>query len=449
MIRYRSPRLGALALLGAALLAGGLPTAAARATGPAVPPADPTGSWIVVLKDGASLSGTRSLAAESGTDVAHVYESAVHGFAARMTGARAAELAADPRVAYVEPDPVLHVLDDPAPARADATDPDDPAPGDAPAPARPEPAPSLLPAPAPAPVPVPVPDPAPVPDPDPLPAPVVTVETDAPWALDRIDQRALPLSTTYGYTTEAANVTAYVIDTGVQAGHEEFGGRASTGFVASRRLTAGDCNGHGTHVAATIGGTRYGVAKGVKLVAVQVADCRGSATGSDVLAGIDWVSRTATAPAVANISMGGSYSRAMNQAVANSVARGITYAVAAGNDGADACLTSPASVPQVLTVGASDREDRAASFSNSGACLDLYAPGVSVTSAWKTPGQYATASGTSMASPHVAGAAALELAAHPAATPAEVAAALLARSTEDQLTLVPTGTANRLLHTLP
>ncbi|WP_030204732.1 S8 family peptidase [Streptomyces sp. NRRL S-87] len=390
-------RLRAIALLGAALLG----AAALPATAQALPPAAPeeTGSWIVVLKDGATPAATRSLAAGSGTEVAHVYESAVRGFAARMTSARAAELAGDPDVAFVEPDPQLHVLGAPAGSVRD-TD------------------------------------------------PVLDAQAGATWGLDRVDQRDLPLDGTYGYETGAANVTAYVIDTGIAAEHEEFGGRARTGYVASDRLTPGDCNGHGTHVAGTIGGATYGVAKEIELVAVQVADCQGSASGSDVLAGIDWVSRNATAPAVVNISMGGGLSPSLNTAVRNSVAKGITYAVAAGNEGTSACMTSPASAPEALTVGASDRDDRVADFSNYGSCLDLYAPGVSITSAWRTGGT-ATATGTSMATPHVTGAAALYLAGHPAAAPADVAAALTGRATPDRLTDVSSTSPNLLLYTGP
>ncbi|MFJ7156703.1 S8 family peptidase [Streptomyces sp. NPDC101118] len=386
------------ALAAAALFAAAAPATAADPGAPATPPntasapradAEETGRWIVVLRDGAAGS-PRALAAASGGAVEHVYESAVRGYSARLTPERARALAADPRVDYLEPDREFRITDD-----------------------------------------------------QPL------TQTGAPWGLDRIDQRALPLSGTYTYAAPAAaaEVTAYVVDTGIEAGNPEFGGRASTGFTASDDLEPGDCNGHGTHVAGTIGGTTYGVAKQVRLVAVHVADCRGTASTADVLAGIDWVSaRAGDGPAVANMSMGGPLSQALNDAIRRSVERGIAYSVAAGNEGGDACTTSPAAEPTAVTVGASDTDDSAAGFSNHGPCLDLYAPGVDVTSAGRTPGEPVTASGTSMAAPHVAGVIARYLAAHPAASPAEIDTALRADATPGALTGVPEETPNLLLH---
>jgi subtilisin family serine protease len=234
-------------------------------------------------------------------------------------------------------------------------------------------------------------------------------------------------------------VTAYVIDTGIRFAHTDLGGRAKSGYDAIDGGTADDCNGHGTHVAGTVGGSTYGVAKGVALVAVRVLDCAGSGSTAGVIAGIDWVTdhHQPGAPAVANMSLGGSVSSALDAAVTRSIADGVTYAVAAGNGNAagtpqDACKSSPARVPDALTVGATDRNDAPASFSNYGRCVDLFAPGVGITSAWHT-GDTAvnTISGTSMATPHVAGVAALVLEGQPKAGPAAVGAAVTGLATRD------------------
>lgn len=275
----------------------------------------------------------------------------------------------------------------------------------------------------------------------------MTTQTGATWGIDRSDQSALPLSGTYSYTSTGSGATVYIIDTGILLTHTEFGGRAVRGYDA---ITAGgnasDCNGHGTHVASTVGGKTYGIAKAVKLVAVRVLDCSGSATSSGVIAGIDWVTHNHLANAVANMSLGGGASAAMDAAVAASIASGVTYVIAAGNSNVNACGASPARVPAAITVGATDNTDKKASFSNFGSCLDIYAPGVSITAAWHTSTTASsTISGTSMAAPHVAGVAALYLSTNPGATPQQVRDALVANATKDRVVSAGTGSPNALL----
>ncbi|MFD5427504.1 S8 family peptidase [Streptomyces sp. NPDC127084] len=345
-------------------------------------------SWIVVLKD--SRTRVSDLAAERGVTPLRTYHSALRGFTTTMTKAKAARLAADPRVAYVEQNAVLRLNE---------------------------------------------------------------TQAKAPWGLDRIDQRALPLSTTYGYGTTASNVNAYVIDTGIRTSHSEFGGRASVGTDTVGDGRRGqDCQGHGTHVAGTVGGRTYGVAKNVKLIAVRVLDCEGSGTTAGVIAGVDWVTAHATKPAVANMSLGGAASDSLDNAVQRSIASGVSYAIAAGNGNflglpANACSYSPARVPEAITVGATDNGDRRASFSNFGSCLDLFAPGVGITSAWKdSDTATGTISGTSMATPHTAGVAALYLANHPTAAPAQVRDALVSAATSGKVADPRFGSPNRLLY---
>ncbi|MFF6787924.1 S8 family peptidase [Streptomyces filamentosus] len=388
-------------------------TVAALATGLAVPPAQAApapaegvvlaagspdavpGSYLVTLrKDAGFTAGSakgRGLIAGYGGKVGKTFGAALDGYTVTLDAAAARRLAADPAVATVEQNQVV---------RADAT------------------------------------------------------QQNAPWGLDRIDQADLPLSGTYTYPDSAgAGVTAYVIDTGVRVSHAELGGRAVNGYDAVEGDTvAQDGNGHGTHVATTIAGSTYGVAKAAKVVAVRVLDDNGSGTTAGVVAGIDWVTahHAAGAPAVANLSLGGGASTTLDNAVKRSIADGVTYAVAAGNSGVNARNSSPARVTEALTVGATSNTDAKASWSNYGAVLDLFAPGVSITAGWNT-GDTATntISGTSMATPHVAGAAAVYLAGHPTATPAQVSTALVNAATPDKVTSPGSGSPNRLLRLVP
>ena len=275
-------------------------------------------------------------------------------------------------------------------------------------------------------------------------------QTGATWGIDRVDQRALPLSGSYTYDTTASNVHAYIVDTGVLGSHTQFTGRMGNGYTAiSDANGTNDCNGHGTHVAGTVGGSTYGVAKGVTIHPVRVLGCTGSGTNSGVIAGMDWVTANHIKPAVANMSLGGGASTATDDAVARMTAAGVVVAVAAGNDNGNACSYSPARAPSAITVGSTTNTDARSSFSNYGTCLDIYAPGSNILSSWYT-GTSATntISGTSMASPHVAGAAALYLASNPTATPAQVATALAAAATTGVVTDAKTGSPNLLLYTL-
>jgi subtilisin family serine protease len=354
------------------------------------------GSYIVVLKDGVSTSAaSASQASKYDAKITKKFTSALHGYAAKMSESDAKQLAADSSVAYVEQDQKVSLSTD---------------------------------------------------------------QLNPPsWGLDRVDQRDLPLNSKYSYATTAANVNAYVIDTGILTTHGDFEGRARWGANTSGDGNNSDCNGHGTHVAGTIGGQNHGLAKDVKLTAVKVLNCQGSGSNSGVIAGIDWVTSNAVKPAVANMSLGGGASTALDDAVKRSINAGITYAIASGNgdflgNPQNACNYSPARTGgtngPAITVNASTRTDAKGSFSNYGSCTDLYAPGVDITSAWIGSNTATrTISGTSMATPHVAGAAALYLATNTAATPAQVKSHINSTATTGKIGAVPSGTPNRLLFT--
>ncbi len=283
----------------------------------------------------------------------------------------------------------------------------------------------------------------------------VNIQDPAPsWGLDRIDQRTLPLSGTFVYsaTGNGAGVRAYIVDTGVLSTHSEFSGRLVAGFTAINdgRGTE-DCNGHGTHVAGTVAGTIYGAAKEATIVPVRVLDCQGSGMVSGVIAGLDWIVKDhVSGPAVVNMSLGGGASAALDAAVLAVVDDGVTVVVAAGNSTADACTSSPSRVAQAVTVGATTSADARASYSNFGSCLDLFAPGSLITSAWNTATTATkTISGTSMAAPHAAGVAAALLSLTPTLSPAEVASALILSATTDVVTDARTGSPNLLLFSDP
>ena len=349
-------------------------------------------SYIVVLDDSVvGEKGPYSIAAYIANDMAenyhgklkHVYQNALNGFAAEMSEEDAEKLSEDFRVKFVEEDAVM---------TADAT------------------------------------------------------QTNPPWGLDRIDQRNLPLNATYNYNWTGSGVRVYVIDTGIRTSHTQFGGRASNVFDAFGG-NGQDCHGHGTHVSGTVGGSTYGVAKSALLRGVRVLDCSGSGPNSGVIAGVDWVRQNRINPAVANMSLGGGISSALDTAVNNLSNSGVAIAVAAGNSNANACNSSPARAANAITVGSTTTTDARSSFSNFGTCLDLFAPGSGILSAWFTSNTAtATLSGTSMASPHVAGVAALYKQANPSASATTIRNAIVNNATTNVVTNAGTGSPNRLLY---
>ncbi|WEV29288.1 S8 family peptidase [Streptomyces sp. 71268] len=352
------------------------------------------GSYIVTLNKAAGIASTsgegKSLIAEYGGTVRHTYTAALNGYSAQLSEREAKKLAADPAVDQVIQDTAVH-------ATATQTNPPN-------------------------------------------------------WGLDRIDQANLPLDQKYTYPDSAGGgTTIYIIDTGVRISHQDFGGRAVNGYDAvDNDNVAQDGNGHGTHVASTTAGIAHGVAKKAKVVAVRVLNDQGSGTTAGVVAGIDWVTKNHSGPSVANMSLGGGASSALDTAVRNSIRAGVTYAVAAGNDNRDARNTSPARVSEAITVGATTRTDSRSSFSNYGSIVDLFAPGSDITAAWRTSDTATnTISGTSMATPHVAGAAAVYLANHTSATPAQVATALVNGATPGKVTNPGSGSPNKLLRIVP
>jgi subtilisin family serine protease len=366
----------------------------AASGGELVKPADPIPNRFIVVLDvklvpGVAAPLVRSLAAQlaklHGGQLLHVYENVLGGFALQVDAQAAAAIAQNAQVLFVEQDSRRRISD---------------------------------------------------------------TQRNPPWGLDRIDRPALPLDSAYRYDGNGRGVNVYVIDTGIRAGHRDFGGRVGKGYSAIKDgRGTDDCQGHGTHVAGSIGGTQYGVAKGVTLVPVRVLDCKGSGSTSDVIAGVDWVTSKRSRPAVANMSLGGGASRSLDRAVRESVEAGVTYVVAAGNDNRDACDASPARLEPAITVAASTKQDRRAAFSNKGKCVDLFAPGEGIASAGiSSDAAAATMSGTSMAAPHVAGAAALILAGSPKASPAQVASSLLGAAARDRITDAG-GSPNRLLLT--
>lgn len=354
------------------------------------------GQYIVVFKDSPALSGkaasvnsvslASTLAQQFGGKISMNYHAVLSGAAMEMTEEQARRLASHPSVAFIEPDQLMH---------ASAS------------------------------------------------------QNNATWGLDRSDQRDRPLNQTYNYESTASNVHAYIIDTGVRGTHNEFAGRMGNGYTAvNDGYGTNDCGGHGTHVAGTVGGTIYGIAKGVTIHPVRVLNCAGSGSTAGIVAGMDWVAQNRVLPAVANMSLGGGASTALDQGVARLTAAGVTTVVAAGNDSSNACNYSPARAPSAITVGSTTSSDAMSSFSNYGSCVDIFGPGSSVTSAWNSSNTSTNSiSGTSMASPHVAGAAALYLAGNPNATVAQVTAALLANASSNKISGIPSG-PNKLLYTI-
>lgn len=390
--------------------------------------------YIVVFKeDMVSASSVSAIAAEMasqyGGEVLQAYDAALQGFAARFpseTGADVAtQLQNDARVAYVEQDGIAYGDQEATPYGKDPF-------------AQPE-----MTVDAASTEEVKVVDDT---------ATIDTVQTAPVWGLDRNDQRYLPLNNIYIYFKTGAGVRAYIIDSGIRIAHSEFGGRALNGYDAvDGKLPADDCHGHGTHVAGTVGGKTYGVAKAVTLIAVRVLGCDNKGSYSNIIAGVNWVTNqkrlAPTVPMVANMSLGGLASSALDTAVYNSINAGVVYVVSAGNDNKPACNYSPARTAGTITVGATDTTDTRASFSNYGACVDIFAPGVSIKSAGRTSNTAtATMSGTSMSAPHVTGVVALYLHGTPRATPATVRTTIFSVSTANIVKSPGTGSSNRLVY---
>ncbi|TPT45894.1 S8 family peptidase, partial [Acinetobacter baumannii] len=277
-----------------------------------------------------------------------------------------------------------------------------------------------------------------------------TTQSNPDWGLDRIDQKALPLNSTYSYLQTGSGTTAYIVDTGILSSHQEFSGRVLSGYTAiSDGNGTTDCNGHGTHVAGTVGGTTYGVAKNVNLVPIRILGCDGSGASSNVIAGLDWILKNGKKPAVVNISLGGATSSSLDSAVENLYNNGYVMVVAAGNSNTDACTSSPARVSKAITVAATDNTDTRASYSNYGSCVDIFAPGSQINSSW-IGSNTATKilNGTSMATPHVAGVVAEMLQSTPTASPQTISTNLLNQASSN-VVKNPSGSPNRLLYKSP
>lgn len=393
----RSPSRHVVAALGLAAL-----VLAGAAQGPGASAQTPSARYIVTTRSSAATVRQLALLQRSGRTVDERYSRVLHGFAATLTARDVRLLRADASVTAVTPDVRISVGSGATAA--------------APAVTR---------------------------------SATTAASTAVPWGLDRIDQRARTGNGRYRYDTTGAGVTVFVVDSGIRFSHREFGGRAVSGhdFVDSDS-DAADCEGHGTHVAGTIGGKTYGVAKRVRLVSLRIFDCNGQGYLSDLVAALDWaVAHKPAGPAVLNFSGGGAVDSTADTAVSNTIKAGISVVVAAGNDTQPACDASPGRVPAALTVAASDQDDREAEFSDYGSCVDLFAPGVDVLSASVASDTASERmSGTSMAAPHVTGAVARYLQSHPGATPAQVSAGLTAVATRGALTLTETA-PNRLLFT--